>query len=250
LIFGLQGSSRNLDSIKRAKLGRALSSKLFVRLCGFICVAGVIMIIVSFNVNPGPPSNATLAQVIAYGQASHTSILLGSWLQALGSVFIVAFAYAIALLAITDSTSKWSGIMTFLGGILLLTVDLTEVSFYISALNSTVTTIQTNLNLIYAVQHFYFTVGAPAVFIPIGFAILKSHLLPRTMGYVALALGLVFFALGLAFVYTLVLPPAVTDFAAIQGVWWLATAIVWIVRADYLVNRRKGEINNGESYFC
>jgi hypothetical protein len=223
-------------AVKTKKPSGVLSSKLLARLSAVICLAGVVMIIVSFDINPGAPTNATPAQVIAYGQANYAAVFWGAWLQALGSIFIIAFGFAIALLAVAGGKSKWAAIMTFLGGIALIIVDLTEVWGYLSALNSTVATVQARVDFIHAVQHLYFIPAAPLVFIPLGFAVLKSRLLPRTLGYLSLLLGVAFAALGVAFFSTSILPPAVQAFAGVQALWWVAAAIIILVRADRVVS--------------
>jgi hypothetical protein len=40
-------------------------------------ILGAVMLITSFSINPGPPSNATSAQLIAFGNQNFTSILWG-----------------------------------------------------------------------------------------------------------------------------------------------------------------------------
>ena len=44
-----------------------MSTKLFRMLSALSGLVGVIMLITSFSINPGPPSNATSAQLIAFG---------------------------------------------------------------------------------------------------------------------------------------------------------------------------------------
>jgi hypothetical protein len=207
-----------------------LNPKLFTRLSAIVGVIGVVMLIISFNINPGPPANATPDELVAFGQANYASVLWGSWLQVVGPFFILAFAFAIVVLV--GEASSWCGIMTFFGGVLLMVVSLTEVAFYISALSGTAVTAQISLDLIHAVQHMYFFIGAPALFVPLGLVVLKSQLLPRSLGYLAIMLGFAFEVVGVTFLYSLVLPPYVLAFAGVQVVWWLAAAIVLFLRAD------------------
>jgi len=200
---------------------------MFAALTSASGIAGVVMLIVSFSINPGPPPNATNDQLIAFGEQYYTSILWGAWLQAVGPLLIVLFAFAIVFLA--GGTSSLAGWMTLLGGGVLMMVSLTEVMFYIGALfGSDATTMG---NLIHSVQHLYFIIGAPALFLPLGAVILGSKVLPRVLGYSALLLGLAFAALGTVFLYALVLPFEVTAFAGIQVFWWLAAGIVLISRS-------------------
>ena len=189
------------------------------------------MLITSFSINPGPPSNATGAQLIAFGNQYYTSILWGAWLQAVGPLLNVLFAFAIVCLA--GATTRLAGWMTMFGGTILMMVSLVEITFYISALNSnTATMALISLDLIHAVQHLYFIVAAPALFLPLGVVILGSHVLPRVFGYLSLVLGAAFAILGVVTLFTLTLPAAVLAFAGIQTLWWLAAAITLIVRTE------------------
>jgi hypothetical protein len=183
------------------------------------------------GINPGPPSNATIDQLIAFGNQYHTSILWGAWLQAVGPLLIIMFAFAIVVEA--RATTRLAGWMTLFGGGIFMVVSLTEVTFYISALyaDNPANMGLVSLDIIHAVQHLYFIVGAPAVFLPLGAVILGSQVLPRIFGYSSLLLGLVFAILGVVFLYSLALPSAVQDFAAVQTVWWVAASIALIIRS-------------------
>jgi hypothetical protein len=91
-----------------------------------------------------------------------------------------------------------------------------------------------SLALICAVQHLYFIVAAPALFLPLGIVLLSSSVLPRLFGYLALLLGIVFAILGITFLLRLTLPSGVTAFAGVQAVWWLAADITLIVQSGKL----------------
>jgi hypothetical protein len=58
--------------------------------------------------------------------------------------------------------------------------------------------------------------------------------LPRLFGYLALVLAAIFAVLGIAFQQTLMLPDAVTAFAGVQALWWLAAGITLMVRRGRL----------------
>jgi hypothetical protein len=192
-------------------------------------IAGTIMIGLSFGINPGPPDNATAAQLSAFSREWYASVLWGAWLQAVGPALIILFALAVVFLA--DATTRLSGWMTMFGASVLMTVSLIEITFYIGALEGGSAQIGlVSLGLIHAVQHLYFAVAAPALFLPLGIVILGSSVLPRVLGYLALALGAAFAALGVAFVLTLTLPGWVLAFGSIQSIWWLAAAVTLIVR--------------------
>ncbi len=212
---------------------RLMSRPLFSKLSGLSGIVGVLMLGVSFATAVGPPVNATRAELVKFGQQHGAAVLWGAWLQAVGPVFIVLFAFALVHLA--GASSRLSGWMTLFGASVLMTVSLIEITYYIGALfpdPEMMTSI--SLRTIYAVQHLYFIVAAPALFIPLGIVLLTSLLLPPIFGYLALLLGAVFAALGVAFLLTPVLPDMVTAFAGVQALWWLAAAITLIVRSGKL----------------
>lgn len=202
-----------------------------VRILGGVSgIAGILMIGTSFMINPGPPPGATSAQLVAFGAQYYSPILWGAWLQAVGPVFIVLFSFTLVHLA--GANKRISGWMTFFGAGVLMAVSLIEITFYIAALLTTPpVSMLICLNVIYAVQHLYFIVAAPAFFIPLGIVLVNSDVLSKLFGYLAILLGLAFVALGMAFLQKLILPMWVTAFAGVQAIWWLAAAIALIVRS-------------------
>ena len=217
-----------------------MSTKLFRILAALSGIVGVVLLGVSFNINPGPPANATTAQLIAFANQNFTSILWGAWLQAVGPLLILIFAFAIVCLA--GATTRLAGWMTMFGGAVFMMVSLIEITFYIGTLYGLSTGL-TSGDLIHAVQHLYFIVAAPALFLPLGVVILSSRVLPRVLGYLALVLGAAFAILGVVFLFTLTLPAAVLASAGIQTFWWLAAAITLIVRAGTVSETKVAEMH-------
>lgn len=209
---------------------RPASVRLFSTLSGLSGIVGVILLGVSFATAVGPPADATRAELATFAQQHSTAILWGAWLQAVGPVFIVLFAFALVHLA--GASSRLSGWMTLFGASILMTVSLIEITYYIGALFPDPEVMSSiSLKVISAVQHLYFIVAAPALFLPLGVVLLTSQVLPRLFGYCALLLGGVFAALGVAYLQRLILPATVTAFAGVQALWWLAAAITLIVRS-------------------
>src|SRR5271165_2460915 len=212
---------------------RSTSTRRFCILSGLSGVAGVTMLIVSFAINSGPPPDPGSAELLKFGQQHSASILWGAWLQAVGPVLIVLLAFALVHLA--GATQKLSGWMTFFGATVLMMVSLIEITFYIGALNPEPAVMPSiSLRLIYAVQHLYFVVAAPSLFLPLGIVLLSSQVLPRVFGYLALFLAASFSVLGIRFMLTMTLPAPVTAFAGVQALWWLAAAITLMVRSNKL----------------
>ncbi|MGC1448750.1 MAG: hypothetical protein WA830_01815 [Candidatus Sulfotelmatobacter sp.] len=207
-----------------------ISTKSFCILSGLSGIAGVVLLGLSFLINPGPPPGATRAELLEFGQQHYSTVLWGAWLQAVGPVLIVLFAFSLVHLA--GAAARLLGWMTFFGATILMTVSLIEITFYISALYADPPMMTSvSLRLIYAAQHLYFIVAAPALFLPLGLVVLRSPILPRGFGYLGILLGAAFAILGIAFLHTLTLPVAVTAFAGVQALWWLAAAITLMVRS-------------------
>jgi hypothetical protein len=145
--------------------------------------------------------------------------------------------FAFALVHLAGATQRLAGWMTFFGATILMTVSLIEITFYISALSPDPAMMPSiSLKLISAVQHLYFIVAAPSLFLPLGIVLVGSPILPRLFGYLALLLATVFAALGVIFLLDLTLPGAVTAFAGVQALWWLAAAITLVVRGSNISN--------------
>ncbi len=217
-----------------------MSTRLFLILSAVSCIIGVIMLNVSFSY-PGPPLDPTTAQMTAFASQHFTSTLSGAWLQATSPLLIVLFAFAVVCLA--GATTRLVGWMTFFGGSILMMVSLTEIVFYFGLLYThPAETGLISFNLIHAVQHLYFIVAAPALFVPLGIVILGSRVLPRIFGYLALALGAAFAILGVVFLDNLVLPVLVQAFASVQALWWVAAAITMIVQAARMPGSKSVEV--------
>lgn len=212
---------------------QANSKRRFCTLSGLSGVAGVVLLGVSFAINSGPPPDPSSSELLTFGRQHFADILWGAWLQTVGPVLIVLFAFALVHLA--GATQRLDGWMTFFGATVLMTVSLMEVSFYIAALNTEPATMPPiSLKVIYAVQHLYFIVGAPVLFLPLGIVLVRSQVLPRVYGYLALLLAVGFSALGLMYLMALTLPGWVTATGGVQALWWLAASIALILRGRQL----------------
>lgn len=212
----------------------------FCILSGLSGVTGVVLIMLSFAINNGPPPGASSADLVKFGQQNYANILWGAWLQAVGPILIVLFAFALVHLA--GATQRLVGWMTLFGATILMTVSLIEITFYISAMNADPAIMPSiSLKLISAVQHLYFIVAAPSLFLPLGIILVGSPILPRVFGYLALLLATAFAVLGVIFLLRLTLPNAVTAFGGVQALWWLAAAITLIIRSGEIPNRVEKE---------
>jgi hypothetical protein len=200
------------------------------RLAGLSAILGVLMIGTSFGINTGPPLGASDAQMIAFASTHFRQVMLGSWLQAVGPLLIMAFALTVVHLA--GAMNRISGWLTLLGASVLMMVSLAEVIFYICALDAVPASMgQIGNNIGHAIQHLYFIVAAPAVFFPLGAVLSRGRVLPRAFSILAFILGGGFFLIGIRSLSQPILSNAETSFAAIQALWWMAAAIALIARA-------------------
>lgn len=224
-----------------------MSRKTFCRLSGMSCIAGVVMLVLSFNINPGLPGDATGAVMIQFAQQHYRAELWGAWLQAVGPVFIVLFAFALVRLA--GATQSVAGWMTMFGATTLMTVSLIEITFYISGMFAMPALMpEISIKLVFAVQHLYFMVAAPALFLPLGLVLLGSRILPRILGYLAILVAIGFAAGGVLFMLTLRLPDAVAAAGAVQPIWWLAAAITLMLRSNRYPAGEKITDSAGDDY--
>jgi len=211
-------------------------TRILAALCGLI---GTVTLIGSFVINPAPPTGSTIAQLADFANKHSTTIILGGWLQGIGSLLTVLFA--IALVHMAGATNKFAGWATFLSGVAILMVSLMEVAFYLAAvqaaLDGDAAVGAVSNSLIKAAQHVFLI--APAMLIPLGAVILGSSVLPRVFGYVALAMGAVLQALGLVGLFA-PLQPVIDVLLIVQGVWFIAAAVALVIPWPAPVGARAG----------
>lgn len=208
-----------------------MSERLARTLAAIVGILGVVTLVGSFMINPSPPPGLTLAQIVEFGGQHRDTIVIGGWLQGIGSLLNVIFVLAIVHLA--GFGQRFAGRITLLAGATILNVSLVEIAFYLSAIQSgesgDLTAMATSLQLIKAVQHVFLI--APALLLPVGFAILGSRLLPRILGYLGIALGVALEIFGLVGLFN-VLQPVIDVVLIVQEVWMLAAAIALVVGSD------------------
>jgi len=132
--------------------------RLLTALCGII---GPVTLVGSFFINPAPPTDASVAELTDFAHQHHTTIVLGGWLQGMGSLLLVIFALALVHLA--GATHWFSGWLTLLAGATILAVSLMEVTFYLGAVQGAASgDVASGLgsdNLRKAVQHAFLARG-------------------------------------------------------------------------------------------
>ncbi len=193
------------------------------RLYGLFGVLGVLMLGVSFAINQGPPAGANDSELHAFAVRSFREVMLAGWLQAVGPALLAAFVFGVV--GGLSARGAWLASMTRFGMTILMMVSLGEVSLYFAALFPLPDQMSLlSLNLIRAVQHLYFILAAPAVFLPFGFALRQLGF--RLLGWSAVGLGALFAIIGCVTIFAQVLPNPVTVLGAVQALWWLAASVV------------------------
>lgn len=176
-------------------------------------------------------SSATMAQVVRLGIQYHNLWLLGAWLQATGSLLCVVFF--LALVQKTGGTAQLAGMLTMVGASILLAVVLIEGVFTMDLAQAAVDghqiTALTSFDIMTVFTYIYPIAPAPLIFLPLGTILLRSPLLPRVFGYLALALGCAFAIVGLVGLFTTSLITLIV--LSLQSLWILAAAITLLVRA-------------------
>ena len=202
-------------------------AQVLLALCGML---GPVTLVSSFVINPAPPVTATIEQLRSFAVEHQTTIVLGGWLQGVGSLLIVLFSLGLVHLA--GATHRFAGWATALAGATILMVSLVEVTFYLAAAHAAITgDLTTGLvsnALIKAVQHVFLI--APALLIPLGIVLIGSPLLPRTLGYLALLLGVTLQVFGLVGLFNL-LQPVIDKVLIVQALWFVAAATALLLRA-------------------
>jgi len=202
-------------------------SHILTALCGII---GPVILVASFVINPAPPADYSVTQLRDFALQHHNGIVLGGWLQGMGSLLIVLFAIGPVHLA--DATHRFAGWITLLAGATILMVSLVEVVFYLGAVQATeigdVASALSSNNLIKAVQHVFLI--APALLLPLWFVLLGSNVLPRVFAYLALAMGATLQIFGLLGLFN-ILQPVIDILLIVQSCWFVAAAITLLIGA-------------------
>jgi hypothetical protein len=188
---------------------------------------GIPLLLAGFALNPGPPAGDTLAQMTVFGAVHARSILLGGWLQIMGTV--MASIFALVVVNIDGARARLLGMLTLFGVTLLVGIGLAEMTGFALVTTGSPAIVDLGAHLIIAVQHGYSMVGAPLVFLPLGLVILKTGVLGRALGWIAVILGVVFFIFG--FVGILLPVQTIVDLlSSLQGIWWVAAGVNWAQR--------------------
>jgi hypothetical protein len=163
-------------------------------------ITGALVLGASFGIVPKPPAlGASTAAIDAYAKAHHDVLLWSAWLEATGTLLYVVFLLSLVHLA--DANRRISGTLTLLAAAGVLGIGLVYAVCLIAMAQgaayggSQLTTGPVAYGLWAGSEHGFLI--APAIFLPLGFALRGSAVLPRAFATWAIALGCVSEALGL-----------------------------------------------------
>jgi hypothetical protein len=163
-------------------------------------IAGALALGASFGIVPKPPAvGAPTAVLNAYTRAHHDLLLWAAWLEGIGTLLYVTFLLSLVHLA--DAMRRISGSLTLLAAAVVLGISLVYDVCLIAMAQGPVLggpqlrTGSIAYGLWAACEHAFLI--APAILLPLGFALRGSTVLPRAFSNSAIALGCVSEALGL-----------------------------------------------------
>jgi hypothetical protein len=200
------------------------------RLASFAGVAGSALLM-SYFVAPmflgWPYAGAPADAIAAYARAHQTLFFGGAWLQVTGTFLSVGFFVAICHLG--DGARGAGSLAVIVASTVLVAVVVIEAAFLIAvpiaASANDSTTSQAMFTLSNGVFLRVFPLGpAPATLTALGAVIVRSHVLDRTIGRAAIALGAAFELAGIAAIFSPVALPAIVVLSVLQAVWIIVAA--------------------------
>jgi len=208
------------------------ATRIWVALSG---VAGVAMLIAHFQIPAHVPGDdSPPATIIQYVLHHHDAILATAWLQGFGPFPYVLFALGVVYLA--GAMTRLAGWVTLLASAVILTLSLIDAAFTISAAEAV-----THGHAVTALVSFDLVDGpgndavgrmfliAPPLLLPLGAVVLGSQLLPRALGYTAVAFGVASIILGLAALFSSAAFSLAIILIIAESAWVLAAAGILVI---------------------
>ncbi len=189
-------------------------------LAGLCGIAGPVLLVASFAINPSPPPGLSPTALSAWAEPRAGFVLLDGWMLGLGSMLIVIFAFAVVQLS-GAAHGVMARLTQFIAGTILM-ISLIEMTFYLTAAQ-TIAGGEIAPDLISdgldrAVQH---VLTVPALLLPLAVVVLRTRVLARSLAWSGLAIGGALQALALAGAFV-VTQPVVDAMAIVQLAWFAA----------------------------
>jgi hypothetical protein len=198
-------------------------------LAGLCGIAGPLIPVASFAINPLPPPGLSPTALFAWAEPRAGFLLLDGWMHGMGSMLIVIFVLAVVQLS-GAARGVMARLVQFVAGTILV-ISLIEMTFYLTAAQSIAGgafapgLITDGLNT--AVQH---VLTVPALVLSLAVVVLRTRVLARSFAWSGLAIGVGPQILALAGGYV-VTPPVVDVMAIVQSAWFAAAGVALALSA-------------------
>jgi hypothetical protein len=212
-----------------------IDSKLSTCLAAVGGIVGVLILAVYFSQPlPIPTNTSNPADYALFGNQFHNEIMVGAWIQAIGTLLVCVFFLELVRLA--GATTRLSGLVTVFATCALWVVGLVEVvasmAIAQAAGHGHIDGAAAAFDLTDEFIHVIPIGPAGAVYLALGAMLLGSRVLPRAFGYLALGLGAGFEVAGFVGLFDPGNPQlSITVILILQEVWVLAAAILVLTRA-------------------
>lgn len=178
-------------------------------------------------------------EIVAVGAQYQQLVTFGTWLQATGAALCVVFFIVVLFLTAANGTAP--GYVVLFGASVLVALVLLEGVFtltWVSASSAGVaTSARVGFDLMSRFIQVFPLVPAPAVYLPLGYLLLRSGLLPRWLAWVAAGLGVAFLLVGLLEVFLPFAQAFAAGLAGLQAFWIITASIVLIARGEARASR-------------
>jgi hypothetical protein len=196
-------------------------------------IAGVLVLAVYFSQPiPIPDNTEPVAAFTTFGNQYHNQIMVGAWIQAIGTLLVSIFFLELVRLA--GAMTRLSGLMTVFSAGAPWVVGLVEVVASMAIAHAAghghVEGAAAAFDLTDVFIHVIPIGPAGAVYLSLGAVLLGARVLPRVFGYLALGLGAAFEIAGFVGLFDPNNPQlSITIILILQEVWVLAAAIIVLV---------------------
>jgi hypothetical protein len=181
--------------------------------------------------------DATMQRVTEIIAPNQVAIFWDAYLQGIGSLLTVIFF--IRLVYLSGFGSRFSGWMVLITSSVILSIALLDVTFTVAAVNSALAKHTETLRVTFdfiagsteAFDYTFLFIPAPVLIISLGAVLVKSNLLPRVFGYMAIVIGFAFIIVGVISLFKTLAGFNGMAFEVVQiiQVMWVLTAAVFIL---------------------
>ena len=176
----------------------------------------------------------TTKEIVAVGAQYQQLITFGTWLQATGSALCVVFFIGVLFLTAANGTAP--AYVVLFGSSVLVALVLLEGVFTLTWVSASAAGVASSARVGFDLMSRFIQVfplvPAPAVYLPLGYILLRNRLLPRWLAWVATGLGAAFLLVGLLEVFLPFAQAFAAGLAGLQAFWIITAAIVLIARGD------------------